>query len=625
MADHSRRPPSTTRARRAEAQGALDQFGPSSFADGSTAAHAVAILRLAGSHPIVRGFPEGVIIVFDGNLRYLAAGGHGLSTVGLTQEMIEGKTIYEVFPPAVAATLEQPYREALLGHEATMDIPSGSRTFLHRIAPLTDDDGTIVAGIGFALDVTQARQSESAVRDSEKRLREERRRLRDAEAIGNSGSWEWDIVTNVITWSDGLFALHGLERSTFDGGYAEAASSVHPDDRSVVDEAMASCHRNESVQFRYRAIRSSDGAIRWFDSRASGVFEDGHLVRLIGAVADVTEQVLAQAEVIEANAFQQAVIAASPDYTFITDVMTGAMTYGSRDRDLLDRSTDETASLPDRVEVLVHPDDQAALRALNTESRSLREGQVLQIRYRLRHTDGTWHWFSRHVVPFRRDDSGAVVEVLGVLRDITDVVKAEEQLAHGALHDPLTGLPNRALLVDRLEAALVRSAREHREIAVLFCDLDGFKHVNDTAGHAAGDAVLIEAATRISAVLREGDTVARVGGDEFVLVVEPWNRAQSDDSPEPDPGTEQGRSFSLRVADRVIKAIREPFIIDGEAHAITISIGIAYSSPTTYGGPDAMSAADVLGEADAAMYRAKHQGKNRIEIAATDQRGGAAR
>ena len=129
--------------------------------------------------------------------------------------------------------------------------------------------------------------------------------------------------------------------------------------------------------------------------------------------------------------------------------------------------------------------------------------------------------------PFRRDDSGAVVEVLGVLRDITDVVQAEEQLSHGALHDPLTGLPNRALLLDRLEAALARSTREHREIAVLFCDLDGFKQVNDTAGHAAGDAVLIEAATRLGTVLREGDTVARVGGDEFVLVVEPWNRAHS--------------------------------------------------------------------------------------------------
>jgi len=344
-------------------------------------------------------------------------------------------------------------------------------------------------------------------------------------------------------------------------------------------------------------------------------------------VADVTEQVLAQAEVIEANAFQQAVIAASPDYTFITDVTTGAMIYGSRDRDLLGRSTDETASLEDRVEVLVHPEDQDALRALNTEARSLEDGTVLQIRYRLRHTDGTWHWFSRHVVPFRRDASGAVVEVLGVLRDITDVVLAEEQLSHGALHDPLTGLPNRALLLDRLGAAVARSVRERREIAVLFCDLDGFKHVNDTAGHAAGDAVLVEAASRLSAVLRQGDTVARVGGDEFVVVIEPWNRAQVDGTPDPDPDTEGGRSLSLKVADRVVEAIRAPFTVDGKDHAITISIGIAYSSSD---GSASMSAADVLAEADAAMYRAKHMGKNRTEVSAVssnrdEERDAAAR
>jgi diguanylate cyclase (GGDEF)-like protein/PAS domain S-box-containing protein len=631
MVDHSGMVPSASGSWRADAHGVTEEVGGSRFAEGSTAAHTVAMLRLAGTHPVVRGFPEGVIIVFDRELRYLAAGGDGLSTVGLTQEMIEGKTIYEVFPPGVSATLEQPYRNALLGHEATMDIPFGSRTFLHRIAPLTDDEGTIVAGIGFALDVTQARRSEAALRESAKSLLDERRRLHDAEAIGNSGSWEWDVVTNVIRWSDGLFALHGIARTSFDGGYEEAASRVHPDDRATVDEAMAACRRNESVQFRYRTLRANDAQIRWFDSRASGVFEEGRLVRLIGAVADVTEQVLAQAEVIEANVFQQAVIAASPDYTFISDVTTGAMVYGSHDRDLLGRSTEETVSLgSDSIDVLVHPDDQAALRSLDAQARSLRDGQVLQIRYRLRHADGQWHWFSRHVVPFRRDATGAVVEILGVLRDITDVVLAEEQLSHGALHDPLTGLPNRALLLDRLEAALARSAREHRDIAILFCDLDGFKQVNDSAGHAAGDAVLVQAAARLGGVLRPGDTVARVGGDEFVLVVEPWNRAHGDDSPDAEPARDQGRSFPLKVAHRVVRAFREPFTVNGAEHAISISIGIAHSSPPARGGQAAargttpLKASEILEEADAAMYRAKREGKNRVAVSAVSRKEEAA-
>jgi diguanylate cyclase (GGDEF)-like protein/PAS domain S-box-containing protein len=588
--------------------------------DGSARSDALEILRFAGSHPIVRGFPEGAIIVFDQNLRYLCAGGHGLSIVGLTQELIEGKTIYEVFPPEVSALLEEPYRRAFLGEEATLDIPFGKSTFLHRLAPLWDADGEIVAGIGFALDVTAARQAEHALRESEERLREERRRLRDAEAIGHSGSWEWDMVTDVITWSDGLFALHGLDRQTFGGGYAEAASRVHPDDRAIVDAAMDAIRGGEPTQFRYRIYRASDRELRSFDSRGSAVFEGDKLVRLQGAVADVTEQVQAEADIVEANAFQQAVIAASPDYTFISDLQTGAFIYGSRERDMLGRTTKETESLGTEViTALVHPDDQQILRSLNDDASKLGDGQVLQVRYRLRHVDGTWHWFSRHIVPFRRDTAGSVIQVLGVLRDISDVVEAEERLTHDALHDALTGLPNRALLLDRLEAALARSGRENHEVAVLFCDLDGFKHVNDTAGHAAGDAVLIETAHRLTGALREADTVARVGGDEFVLVVEPWNRSDLNDGATPADVVGWGRDLTLRLAERVIAAISQPFTVNGSDYDITVSIGVTYRPPASSDSV-AKNASDVIDEADAAMYLAKREGKNRVAVFAGEAR-----
>jgi diguanylate cyclase (GGDEF)-like protein/PAS domain S-box-containing protein len=576
------------------------------------------ILRAAGAHPVVRGFPEGVVIVFDQEFRYLCAGGEGLSIVGLTREMIEGRTIYEVFPPQVSSLLEEPYRRALLGHEESLDIPFFGSIFHHRVAPLYDD-GDIVAGIGFAFDMTEARHAEQALRESEESLRAEQRRLRDAEAIGHSGSWEWDVVNDVITWSDGLFVLHGLERQGFAGGYGEAASRVHPDERATVDEAMESIRRDEPVQFRYRIYRASDGALRWFDSRGSGVFEDGALVRMVGAVADVTEQVQAEAEIVDANTFQQAVIAASPDYTFISDLQTGAFIYGSRDRDMLGRTTEETEALgPGVIASLVHPEDQPLLRALNEQAGRAGDGEVLQVRYRLRHVDGTWHWFSRHVVPFRRDQDGTVVQVLGVLRDISDVVEAEERLTHDALHDVLTGLPNRALLIDRLQAALVRSGRGNHEVAVLYCDLDGFKQVNDTAGHATGDQVLVDTAARLRGVLREADTVSRVGGDEFVLVVEPWNRA--DEAGESERDLRWGRSLTLRLADRVIDAISKPFTINGVDYEITVSIGVTYRPPGP--GGDATSAAEVIDEADAAMYTAKREGKNRVAVFAGEGKVG---
>jgi len=203
--------------------------------------------------------------------------------------------------------------------------------------------------------------------------------------------------------------------------------------------------------------------------------------------------------------------------------------------------------------------------------------------------------------------------VLGVLRDITDQVEAEERLSHDALHDGLTGLPNRALLLDRLEAALLRADREGREIAVLFCDLDGFKHVNDTAGHAAGDAVLMETATRLRAVLRDGDTVARVGGDEFVVIVEPWNRAGAAKKATL-LDRRRGRDLALRVADRVVTAVRRPIIVHGVAHEITVSVGVTYPSLVLRGSSRRHHAADVVEDADAAMYQAKHEGKDRVAV-----------
>jgi diguanylate cyclase (GGDEF)-like protein len=239
---------------------------------------------------------------------------------------------------------------------------------------------------------------------------------------------------------------------------------------------------------------------------------------------------------------------------------------------------------------------------------------VLEERYRVRDGEDGWRWLSRRIVPFRRDQAGWVTEVLGVLRDVTDVVAAEEKLAHDAFHDSLTGLPNRALLLDRLTEALSRSESVGREIGVLYLDLDGFKRVNDTAGHAAGDAVLIETANRLRTVVRQGDTVARVGGDEFVLVIEPWNRADAVPRLDVGPDTTVDRTLALNVADRVVGVLRAPIVVHGVEHRVTASVGITYPSALALDHPGTMTATHVVEEADAAMYWAKQEGKNRVEV-----------
>jgi len=236
---------------------------------------------------------------------------------------------------------------------------------------------------------------------------------------------------------------------------------------------------------------------------------------------------------------------------------------------------------------------------------------VLQIRYRLKGGDGHYFWYSRRVTPFSRDDAGDVRQLLGIARDISETVEVEQRLTDVALHDPLTGLPNRRLLADRLGSALTGATRSGEQIAVLFCDLDGFKHVNDTAGHAAGDVVLTTTASRLQAVLRPEDTVARVGGDEFVIVLRPTRSrfvagsgraAEAVEHRPADP-----RAATRMIARRITHALRQPIEIDGSAHVVTVSIGATFARA----GDDPEA---TLRDADSAMYVAKARGKDRLVL-----------
>jgi diguanylate cyclase (GGDEF)-like protein len=213
---------------------------------------------------------------------------------------------------------------------------------------------------------------------------------------------------------------------------------------------------------------------------------------------------------------------------------------------------------------------------------------------RFRRADGSLLWA---VVATSLVDAGT----LAMVSDITERKAAEEALVHQAFHDTLTGLPNRALFLDRLGHALARSARRPASTAVLFLDLDRFKWVNDSLGHAAGDSLLVAAAERLRQVVRDEDTVARFGGDEFAVLCEDLS----------------DETEAVTVAQRIIAAVASPIAL-GERHlALTASIGIALAS-----GPGADP--DVLlRDADSAMYRAKERGRDRIELFDDDMRARA--
>src|SRR5581483_1282737 len=176
--------------------------------------------------------------------------------------------------------------------------------------------------------------------------------------------------------------------------------------------------------------------------------------------------------------------------------------------------------------------------------------------------------------------------------------RTEAQLAHQALHDQLTGLPNRALFLDRLSVALERSRRSGAPVAVLFLDFDNFKEINDSRGHAAGDHVLSTLGERLSGLLRPMDTVARFSGDEFTFLFESFTSERE----------------VVLIADRICQAAGHPIEVDGTPLAVTVSVGIALVNDPTVA-PDT-----IIREADATMYRAKDQGRSRFELFDEDSR-----
>lgn len=224
---------------------------------------------------------------------------------------------------------------------------------------------------------------------------------------------------------------------------------------------------------------------------------------------------------------------------------------------------------------------------------------VMQMELNVRHGDGSERWIATRSVNLTDDPAigGLVVN----LHDITDRKRAEEELTHRAFHDSLTGLANRALFRDRVEHALERTARTGTDIAVVYLDLDGFKTINDSRGHEAGDDFLREVATRLQSAVRTADTVARLGGDEFAILIEQSTRPLDEAS---------------TVADRILQSLSTPIHVDDQQITLSASIGITLSDPQS-------TASTMLRNADIAMYRAKTSGKSKWTVYDPDMRTAA--
>jgi len=364
-----------------------------------------------------------------------------------------------------------------------------------------------------------------------------------------------------------------------------------PADCAMVHENLRRRLKGEmqSIHYEYRGKRKDGTAIEVEVHGARTDFDGAPAI--IGVLLDITERRRAQWAMRDSEERYALAALGSNDGLWDWDLRTGHIFFSARWKAQLGAAESEIGDKPDEWFTRVHPDDREHLRvALAAHLQGL--APHLEIEHRVRHFDGRWCWMLVRGAAVR-DEAGVAVRVAGSQSDISARKESEEKLAHDSLHDALTGLPNRTLFFDRLRQAMAFvQRRDDYRFSVLFLDIDRFKTVNESLGHTLGDQLLVRVGQRLAECVRPGDTVARIGGDEFAVLLEEFTDAE-----EP-----------LRMAERIHEVLAAPHDLNGTEVFATASIGVALGFPG-YTRPE-----DVLRDADAAMYRAKELGRARHAI-----------
>jgi diguanylate cyclase (GGDEF)-like protein/PAS domain S-box-containing protein len=364
---------------------------------------------------------------------------------------------------------------------------------------------------------------------------------------------------------------------------------THPDDLAASSAYARRIVEGEFPRYHLeKRFLLADGHTVWASLSVSLVRDsEGEPLYFVSQIQDVTERKKFEKGIIESEERFRSLVQYSSDIITILDA-DGTVHYVSPAVERVTGYKPEEQVGTNAFDT-VHADDRD--RALDTFAEVLkRPGLHPPLEFRVPHKDGSWRYLE-HVVNNLLDDP-AVRGVVVNSWDVTERKALEQQLHHQAFHDPLSGLPNRALFMDRLQHALTRANRRGNKVAVLFTDLDNFKVINDSLGHEVGDQLLVAVAERLKTCLRPEDTAARLGGDEFTILVEDI----------------AGVGEGVQIAKRIAEILQPPFALEDQEVFATVSTGIALNSPAQE------HSADLLRHADLAMYRAKHRGKARYEV-----------
>lgn len=443
-------------------------------------------------------------------------------------------------------------------------------------AELSGNDELTALGKAFDAMVQQLREN-TAIRDRE------HERLSEAQKVGCFGSWELDLVSGKLHWSDEIFRLFEIDPEKFAASYEGFLNTIHPDDRDRVNRAYSnSLEDRQPYQITHRLLLAG-GRIKWVEERCTTHFDDsGKPLRSLGTVQDVTQRETdAQLLRVAAVAFE------TQEAILVTDRDCNIVRVNRSFEDITGYSFAEVAGKNPRI-LSSGRQDQEFYRqmwsAINTEGRW--SGEIWD-----RRKNGEIYpkWLTITSVKKGHE----ITHYVGVFVDISERKRAEEEVRLLAFFDPLTRLPNRRHLMDRLHIALAQSQRNRQYGALLLLDLDHFKMLNDTKGHNVGDLMLIEVGNRISGCIRESDTVARFGGDEFVVLLEGLGTQEEVAAP-----------AAANIAEKIRTSLTMPYDLNGYLHESTPSIGIAMFAGNN------IEIAELLKRADLAMYQSKETGRN---------------
>ena len=447
-----------------------------------------------------------------------------------------------------------------------------------------DVDGAVVRCL-LVTDIADHRRVEARLAEQSLSLAHSEAKLHLLAENSSDVVYSLDVVGTIEWMSPSAQTMLGFRPEDLVGHHVREL--LHPD-----AVAAAARTRQEMVKIGHGSVemrvRTADGDWRWVNVTGRAVFDaDGKLVGGIESLRDIDAEVRNRVALAESEEQFRLAMQGSPEGMAIVGLDRRFVQVNPALCDLLGRT--EEWLLAHAVTDVVHPDD---LHADDQVHEQLLRGEgASRVRERRMVTgDGGLRWV-QHAVGLLRDPQGAPLFFVSQFQDVTDRKTTEGRLQHAATHDALTGLANRAYLLDEIRRALGSSRRTGRHAAVLMLDLDHFKLINDSLGHGVGDELLQQAAGRILAAVRDSDLVARHGGDEFVVVM------RDVDSP----------NEVVSIASRLVAAFRKPLTADDRQLYTTASVGIAISAADS-------DADEMVAQADAAMYRAKEEGRDRFSM-----------